>query len=75
MEATLCDISASFGPGGVGSCRRAAGCCPGAGRADTNANPDFDANVNSHLYADAATDANVNSHLCADPAADANVNR
>ncbi len=69
MEASLFDIGASFGPGGVGSCRRAAGCRPGAGRADANANPDFecaaslwDANLDSYPYADSAADADVNRY-------------
>ncbi len=60
MEASLFDIGASFGPGGVGSCRRTAGRRPGAGRADANADPDFDANRDSDPYADAAADADVN---------------
>ena len=67
MEATLCDISASFGPGSVGICRRTAGCRPGAGRADANADPDFDANLDSYPYADSAAYADVNRY--ADPAA------
>ena len=52
MEAALRSIGLDFGPGGDRGGRRAAGCRPGAGRTDANANFDFNTNRDGHGHAD-----------------------